>query len=276
LFSTVLARVAERHDCTRVLEVNAPLVDEQREHRVLVDEAGAEAAVRAQVEAADVVACVSEPVADWVRARAPRTADVRATPNGVNTHRITPVTPDVDGVPVVVFVGTLKPWHGVESLLEAAALAQERWRVRIVGDGPQRPVVEALAAHHGLDVHMVGAVSPDDVPAALEGASVAVAPYPDSADHYFSPLKVYEYGAAALPVVASRIGQIPQIVVDGATGVLVPPSDPAALAAAVDALVADPGRARRLGAAARRRMESRHSWDTVLEQSLPAPVEVSA
>ena len=74
--------------------------------------------------------------------------------------------------------------------------------------------------------------------------------------------------AAALPTVASRIGQIPSVVLDGETGSLVPPSDPAALAAAIDALVADPAHARSLGAAARTRMERRHSWCHVLEATL--------
>ena len=292
LFSGVL-HLARRGLGARVrtiLEVNAPLIDEQQRHRVLVDEAGSVDALRAQVGAADVVACVSERVAAWVRERTgadvadgdgatggTRVADLAGTtsgarvvvvPNGVNTRRIRAVTPDLETDPVVVFVGTLKPWHGVEDLLEAAALAGEAWRLRIVGDGPQREAVEQAAARHGLSVELTGALAPEDVPAALEGALVAVAPYPASDDHYFSPLKVYEYGAAALPVVASRIGQIPAVVQDGVTGLLVPASDPAALAAAVDALVADPAAARRMGAAARRLMEREHSWEHVLDATL--------
>ncbi|GGK78880.1 glycosyltransferase family 4 protein [Ornithinimicrobium pekingense] len=316
LFSTVLPTVRAAHSCTTVLEVNAPLIDEQRTHRVLVDEAAAELALADQLAAADVVACVSEPVAAWVRQRAEALPDRRAvlschngrpddarvttepheraeaavsggaaitsspatggpavvvTPNGVNTDRVRAVTPDLSGDPVVVFVGTLKPWHGVEDLVRAAALARVPWRLRLVGDGPQRAALEQLAAEHGVELEMVGAVAPEQVPAALEGASVAVAPYPDSGGHYFSPLKVYEYGAAALPVVASRIGEIPTVVADGHTGLLVPPSDPRALAAAIDTLAADPATARRMGAAARVRMESRHSWAHVLDATL-APV----
>ena len=288
LFSQVLATTAGALGVPGILEVNAPLIDEQRTHRVLVDEAGAASALLHQLGAADVVACVSEPVAAWVRDRIPAAAQgptaptVTVVPNGVNTARVRPVTP-AEGTPVVVFVGTLKPWHGVEHLLEAQRLATRPWRLRIIGDGPQREAVEALVAGHDLDVELVGAVVPQDVPAALEGARVAVAPYPDSGDHYFSPLKVYEYAAAALPTVASRIGQIPAVVRDGVTGLLVPPSDPAALAAAVDALVADPARAARLGAAARELMVARHSWDQVLEATvcgipgdrIPAP-EVGA
>ncbi|AXH96344.1 glycosyltransferase family 4 protein [Ornithinimicrobium avium] len=308
LFSTVLPQVRAAHPVTAVLEVNAPLIDEQRDHRVLVDEAGAGQALAAQLAAADVVACVSEPVADWVRGRLDAAEDRRAgmpchggspadhrvtaevhggaehaapavvvTPNGVNTDRIRPVSPETGtlGGPVVVFVGTLKPWHGVEDLVRAAALAQVPWRLRLVGDGPQRAGLEELAGDLGVDLELVGALAPEQVPAALEGALVAVAPYPDFGDHYFSPLKVYEYGAAALPVVASRLGQIPEVVRDGVTGLLVPPSDPAALAAAVDRLAADPATARTMGAAARALMEQHHSWGRVLEATLapvPAPV----
>lgn len=309
LFSTVLqsVRAGSAQTRTTVLEVNAPLIDEQRTHRVLVDEAAAELALADQLAAADVVACVSEPVAAWVRGRAAALRDRRAdlscrdgrrgddarattaaheglahvgvespvvvvTPNGVNTDRIRAVTPDLTGDPVVVFVGTLKPWHGVEDLVRAAALARVPWRLRLIGDGPVRPALEELAAEHGVALEMVGALAPEQVPAALEGALVAVAPYPDSGDHYFSPLKVYEYGAAALPVVASRIGEIPSVVEDGSTGLLVPPSDPAALAAAVDTLAADPEVARRMGAAARERMRARHSWAHVLDATL-APVD---
>ncbi|MFK5690781.1 glycosyltransferase family 4 protein [Ornithinimicrobium sp. LYQ92] len=281
LFSTVLHDVRERAATalpgaapSTVLEVNAPLVDEQRTHRVLVDGIAAEAALTAQVGAADVVACVSTPVADWVSERVDPLGgpgpEVVVVPNGVNTDRIRPVTPDLDGAPVVVFVGTLKPWHGVEHLLEAAVLAQVPWRLRIIGDGPQRQSIEEYARSTGLSVELTGALPPEQVPAALEGALVAVAPYPQAPDqdHYFSPLKVYEYGAAALPVVASRIGQIPEVVRHGETGLLVPPSDPAALAAAIDSLAADPARARAMGAAGRALMEQQHSWGHVLEATL--------
>lgn len=276
LFSTALAQVRRERseqglDTVTVLEVNAPLVDEQRTHRVLVDELGAQQALRTQLAAADVVACVSEPVAQWVRERMPEGAHAQlvVTPNGVNTDRIQPV--EAASEPVVVFAGTLKPWHGMEHLVDAAALARREWRLRVVGDGPQRESLQARAAEAGVAVDWVGAVAPDEVPRHLAGAMVAVAPYPPSQDHYFSPLKVYEYSAAALPVVASRIGEIDRVVRDGSTGTLVPAGDPAALAAAVDALVADPARARRMGLAGRELMERSHTWRHVLDATL-APV----
>lgn len=272
LFSTALARVTAELGVPGVLEVNAPLVEEQREHRHLVDEAGAWAALRTQARAATRVGAVSEPVARWVREHTglgPDDPRVVVTPNGVNTERVRPVRGAADGPPVVLFVGTLKPWHGVEVLLEAAALAERPWRLRIVGDGPMGPELRRRAGELGLDAEFTGALPPADVPAAMAGARVAVAPYPAGSDEqqYFSPLKVYEYAAAGLPVVASAVGQLPAVVRPGRTGLLVPPSDPAALAAAVDDLLGDPARADRMGDAARALMVRAHSWDAVLDRT---------
>ena len=120
-----------------------------------------------------------------------------------------------------------------------------------------------------MDVDFRGAVAPHEVPSHLEGSAIAVAPYPapaDEADHYFSPLKVYEYMAAGLPVVASALGQI-HVALLGC-GVLVPPSDPGALARAIDALAQDPERCTELGAQARLAAEECHSWAGVVGRVL--------
>ena len=267
LFSRALATVTERSRAVGLLEVNAPLIEEQATHRELVDAAGARAALTVQASAADRVLAVSEPVAAWVRERVPG-ARVVVTPNGVDPQRIGAVRHDASDTPTVVFVGTRKPWHGVEHLLEAAAMARRPWQVRIVGDGPQASALRARADELGLDVDFRGAVTPDEIPAQLQGAHVAVAPYPDGQDQYFSPLKVLEYSAAALPVVASDVGQLGELVRDGVTGLLVPPSDPEALAAAVDGLVSVPDRAERMGRAGRCRVLSRHTWGHVLDRAV--------
>ncbi|WP_104167794.1 glycosyltransferase family 4 protein [Arthrobacter sp. SX1312] len=271
LFSDALARIMNALSVPGILEVNAPLIDEQRTHRALHDEGAALHALRIQLSAATVVACVSDPIAAWVAAHASSDPPPRiiTAPNGVNVRRIAPA-PEADGTPTVVFVGTLKPWHGVSDLIEAKALSDGSWRLRIVGDGPEAASLRSLAAAKGVDADFTGASTPAEVPTMLAGCAIAVAPYPRTEreeEQYFSPLKIYEYCAAGLPVVASAVGQVPGIVDDGVTGVLVEPSHPAALAAALDELAGDP-LARRTMSMAARRFAERHSWDAVLDAIL--------
>lgn len=269
LFSTVIARVNSKIRIPAVLEVNSPLIAEQAKHRELVNEQAAWDALRAQAGAARAVICVSAPVRDWV-CRHTGATRVHVVPNGVNTRRITPVIPDPNRA-IVVFVGTLKPWHGVGDLLLAAHFAQQDWTVRIIGDGPERENLERKAHILGINVDFRGAVSPRDIPHHLAGSRIAVAPYPDvcsAEDHYFSPLKVYEYLAAGLPVVASDVGELPEVLAK--VGVIVPPSDPLTLAPAIDDLVSDPQRCARMGAAARDLAVNRHSWSVRVDQILHA------
>lgn len=122
---------------------------------------------------------------------------------------------------------------GVEYAIWAATVAQEQWQLRIVGDGPQRVPLMNLAQKLRVDADFRGAVSPSEIPGQLRGSAIGVAPYPEtvSAHHYFSPLQVYEYLAAGLPIVASNIGQIPHAV--GDAGVLVPGSNASTLAQAL-------------------------------------------
>ena len=263
LFSTVIAECG----VPGILEVNAPLIDEQRTHRVLVDEQAADAALQEQVQAALATICVSDPVRDWVIART-EGMRVFTVPNGVNVHRITP-QPESPGAPVVTFVGTLKPWHGVDVLLRARAQAHKDWKLRIIGDGPMRAELDDLARSLGIDVDFRGAVAPDAIPQHMAGTAIGVAPYPamdTDSDQYFSPLKVYEYMAAGLPVVASRVGQLPEIM--GESAYLVPPSDPEALAEALDALVANPVERARVGSDNRRQAEREHSWTGTVDHIL--------
>lgn len=274
---------AQRLGIPSVIEVNAPLVTEQARHRDLVDVEGALAATRRALRAADVAIAVSEPVARWATGHRRDAVDV--VPNGVDPTRFTPADvgrgPHLD----VVFVGTLKPWHGVEVLLAAMALLEGGddsrshaagvgrsalpVRLRIVGEGPMRDALQDRAAALGLNdrVTFVGGVDPADVPTHLAAADVAVAPYPAGAD-YFSPLKLLEYQAAGLAVVASDIGQVPLLATHDRDAVLVPPGDVGALAAALAGLARDPAAARRLGMQGRRRVVATRTWRHVVTTTL--------
>ncbi|ERH15901.1 glycosyltransferase, group 1 family protein [Actinomyces johnsonii F0510] len=281
LFSTALADITAATGVPGILEVNAPLIDEQRRHRSLVDASGAAQVLRRQVTAARATVCVSNPVADWVRRRTADLFDIGAgdvagrihtVPNGVSVRRIQPQPEDPDRV-VVTFVGTLKPWHGVADLITAAALARQSWSLRIIGDGPEMDSLRAQAGRLGVEADFRGAVAPQDIPIHLAGSAIGVAPYPDlggGEQQYFSPMKVLEYLAAGLAVVASDVGQIPQLLEDGSGrhGVLVAPSDPTALAAALDDLATCPGRRVRMGRSGRLLAEQRHSWRRTVDRIL--------
>jgi glycosyltransferase involved in cell wall biosynthesis len=97
---------------------------------------------------------------------------------------------------------------------------------------------------------------------------IAVAPYPADDGGYCSPLKLFEYLAAGLPIVASRTGAVTSVLRDGHDGVLVPPGDPGALAAALADLRADPARRAALGRAARRTAVRGHSWQAAVDRIL--------
>lgn len=272
LWSDAAMTWAQDHAVTSVLEVNAPLIDEQAEHRVLADRAGAEAVATRAFDAAGSVITVSAPVARWVSART-HNHEVHVIPNGVDTRFIRPSTKGAGSPFVIGFVGTLKPWHGLEVLLEAfARLARidESTRLRLVGHGPQHEALAAQAHELGIAhrVDFVGAVAPQEMPAELAAMDIAVAPYPQLPDFYFSPLKIYEYLAAGLPVVASDIGPCAEILDGGALGVLVTPGDATELAAALAGLRSAPHQRAELGQLGRRAAESRHDWSLVVSRIL--------
>jgi glycosyltransferase involved in cell wall biosynthesis len=116
-----------------------------------------------------------------------------------------------------------------------------------------RADLEAETRRIGLQeaVTLVGNVPHEEVPRYLALMDVAVAPYPAVEDFYFSPLKLFEYMAGGRPVVASRIGQVAQVIADGLTGLLYEPGDREALIACIRRLRADESLRRDLGQNAR-------------------------
>jgi glycosyltransferase involved in cell wall biosynthesis len=261
-----------------LLEVNAPLIEEQAEHRELHDRAGAVSAAERALAAASAVIAVSQEVASYLKSFSAAGGKVSVVPNGVDPRRfppgLPPRRPRLPGVFTVGFVGTLKPWHGVSLLLEALAKLRgrdPRYHGLIVGDGPERASLVEQTARDPLlcgTVEFAGAVPPDDIPGLLASMDVAAAPYPRLPGFYFSPLKLYEYLAAGRPVVASRIGQLETVIRDGVNGLLCKPGDAAALAAAIEQLQRSPALCRRLGQVGRESVLEGHSWEKVAEQIL--------
>jgi glycosyltransferase involved in cell wall biosynthesis len=277
LWSYAGMQYAQEHSVPGLLEVNAPLIEEQAEHRTLVDRTSAEEVARRVFQAATGLLAVSEEVAAYLQQNVATFGRVHVVPNGVNTERFRPVLPPLlqrDSTSFTVgFVGSLKPWHGLSVLVEAFDRLHKRHpdsRLVIIGEGPERPRVLENLMDRGLSgaFHLTGAIPPDQVPSLLTSLDVAVAPYTQRDGFYFSPLKVYEYMAAGLPVVASKVGQLADLIVPGVNGLLCPPGDPVALAASLELLRGDAALRRLLGQKARRTVVGKHTWEAVVRSIL--------
>jgi glycosyltransferase involved in cell wall biosynthesis len=166
--------------------------------------------------------------------------------------------------PVVGTVCIIRSEKALDVLVGAAARLSEhfpRLRLLIAGDGPDRARVEALTERAGLSdrIHMTGART--DVPDVLAAIDIAVI----CSDYEGSPRSVLEFMDAGKPIVATDVGGIPEVIEDGVHGVLVPPRDEAALAAALRGLLDDMDRGREMGARARDRCRRDLSLDRTVD-----------
>jgi glycosyltransferase involved in cell wall biosynthesis len=133
----------------------------------------------------------------------------------------------------------------------------------VVGDGPERERLEELARSEEIAeaTTFTGAVPHDRVASYVSAFDVAVVPYRRMRGFYFSPLKLFECLAAGRPVVAADVGDMGHCIRHGETGLLYPPGDTEALAAAISALLRDRARARELGQAGREHVRRHHTWE---------------
>jgi sugar transferase (PEP-CTERM/EpsH1 system associated) len=202
----------------------------------------------------DRFVCVSEEVAQLSRAQGIAGSRLRTIHNGIDLSRFGFKGPDPAGP--VVTVARLSPEKDVANLVRATAMAVERvlgLRVAIAGGGPCRRDLERFAAGLGLGDRIAFLGEVRDVPPVLARARMFVLPSRSEG----IPLTVLEAMACGLPVVATRVGGLPEVVDEGVTGLLVPSADPAALADAMARIWNDPERRERMGRAGRRRAEDR-------------------
>jgi len=275
LYSTAGVALAHELNVLLVVELNAPLAVEQSAYRATgLGELAAQAERWALLQA-DAVLTVSAPLRDYVVSLGVELGRVQVVPNGVDATLFHPAPPEpsirarwgLGNGPVLGFVGGLRRWHGVEALptlLERLVQRYRGLRLVIVGDGPLRGELEHTLKERGLtrSVVFTGSLPHEEVADLIRQFDVALAPYskPEHA-FYFSPLKLFEYMACGVPVVAAALGQIAEIVRDGETGLLLPPDELDALTAACDRLLADPALRQRLGQAAAKEVHGLYTWD---------------
>lgn len=228
--------------------------------------------------AAGIVATCSDEVFELVRLGVPRRR-IAIVPCGVDVHQFRPDGPRrIDGLLQrqphrVVGIGRLVPRKGFAELIEALATVEATELVIAGGPAPHRLAqdaeagrLQALAERLGVAerVTLAGQVDRSRMPVLLRSADlVACVPW-------YEPFGIVplEAMACGVPVVASAVGGLTDTVVDGRTGVHVPPRDPRALAEALRCLLADPGRRGALAAGGRDRAVSRYSWDRVAQDVL--------
>ena len=186
-------------------------------------------------------------LADRVRHHGLHQRPIEVIPNAVA------IAPAARGGEGFVFAGRLAREKGLRVLLEAAALS--RVRLTICGDGPLAPLVGALGDER---VKWVGAVSPAEVARLVAGSRAAVVP---STCLENAPMSALEPMAAGVPVIASAIGGIPELVRDGVDGLLVKAGSAPELADALESLARDPETAQTLGSRARERIRAEYSPD---------------
>jgi glycosyltransferase involved in cell wall biosynthesis len=189
-------------------------------------------------------------------------ARIRVISNGVDAERFQLRT-SARPVTTILTVANLRREKAHECLLEAAARLAPRHaglRFKIAGDGPRARELRALARALGIEAQVEFLGHREDIAELLTAADVFVLPSRSEA----FPNGAMEAMAAGVPVVACRVGGLLDLIESGRTGVLVPPDDPPALAAAIETLVASPSLAFSIGRAAQNEIGGRYSFDRMV------------
>lgn len=262
-----------------ILEVNSPLIEEQSQYRKLENRQLAEIAAERAYTSAKVILAVSEGVSSYLQKFSSTKGKINVVSNGVNPELfpddIEPSFQSSTDTFIVGFVGTLKPWHGLPILIDAFNDFYSKIpnsKLLIVGDGPERKNLQESLKEKNLlhAAEFTGNVEREDIPSLLASMNVAVAPYPKLENFYFSPLKVYEYMMAGIPVVASNIGQLSQLIRHRENGFLVTPGDSKELSATLLMLQQNISLCKKIGQSGRKTVLQDNTWEIIVNKILSA------
>jgi glycosyltransferase involved in cell wall biosynthesis len=217
---------------------------------------------RQQLLTADAVACVTEEIAEQVQ-KLRTDAQIAVITNGVDSTQFFPDAHASATSDYAIFCSALTPWHGIDTLLQAVEHVE--WprglRLLIAGDGNEADRVREAAGRNNL-ITYIGLQRRDGLAKLIRSAALGLSPLETLAQrgiNEVSPLKVYEMMASGIAIVATDLAGQRELVLENACGVIVPPSDPVALARAVRDLYLNPDRTEmgQRGAAA---IALRHDW----------------
>jgi glycosyltransferase involved in cell wall biosynthesis len=204
-------------------------------------------------------ACVIACNGDVAREVAAADGKLRVVPHGVDLERFRPATTNGRPEPRLLAVGRLVEKKGFDILIEATARLRVPFRLRIVGDGPERARLADLARRAGVAdrVELAGSRPQEDLPTEYAAADIVVVPSVQDrdGDRDGLPNVLLEAMACGRPVIATSVGSIPDAIENARNGILVTPGDPKTLAAALNGLLRASELRRQLGTAARSRVE---------------------
>jgi glycosyltransferase involved in cell wall biosynthesis len=222
---------------------------------------------RGNLAAADTILSTSAVMKAEILKYCPEGTDVGLSPFGVDTSRFAPGFAGRDGREITIGVAKgLYSYSGIDTLIRALASLGSPSKLRIAGDGPERGRYRALAEELGMagKVEFMGSLSTKEMPDFFASLDIYCAP---SLEESFG-VSVLEASSSGLPVVASRVGGLPEVVEEGTSGLLVEPKRPEALARAIGSLVADPGLRRSMGVAGRAFVMRRYGMDACVDLML--------
>lgn len=245
--------IADKLGLPRILEMNAPLSDESLLWRQLQFKEISRSLEYSCLKSADGIVVVSQALKNRLLKMSQEKRRILVLPNGVNPGFFSPGPKDKElcsrwrlhGKFVIGFSGSLKQWHGLDMLMRAfSGLARKYSHAQLflVGDGPERERLQHLASELKISERVVftGSIPYRHMPAYIRLMDIATAPYRLNGDFYFSPLKLMEYLACGIPVVASAGGEIKHLIRSGENGLLVSKVEPQALYKGLDSLFSDP------------------------------------
>lgn len=232
------------------------------------------------LQVADLIVVVSQPMADELIARGIDAGKILVNPNGVEPDRYSPEIDGsrvrtrygLDGRIVIGFIGTFGPWHGAEVLARAFGelirrhpAYRDRVRLLMIGDGMKMPEVREALDRGGVSdlAVLTGVVPQSEGPSYLAACDVLASPHVANADgtpFFGSPTKLFEYMAVGKGIVASDLDQVGEILGHGRAAKMAIPGDVPSLVEGLRALIDDPAERARLGAEARRLAVERHTW----------------
>ncbi len=276
--------IAKRANVPMILEANASEVWAKKNWSRLFFDSLASRCESIALNLSDKISIVSEIVMEQLSKYNVPEGRFIVSPNGVNADEFNPNIDgsevrnryDLDQKIVIGFIGTFTKWHGVETLCDAAitAIKQDlRLRFLMIGDGDLKSALQNKVAEMKYEQYFVftGLIPHHEAPRYLAACDILVSPhlgFTDGTKFFGSPTKLFEYMAMGKPIIASKLEQIGEIIIDGVNGLWMIPGSQEELAEKILLLASDTKLRRQLGNEARNESEKKYTWKANVENLL--------